>query len=140
MLTRTALALFLLLPAAASGQDLDTAVSGLVRISGTRGGTPVRGSGFVVALDGDKATIVTASHVIQGVQHLEVTFAVDPAESFPAGALLGLESDNPRGLAVFEVRGALPAGVITLGFETEVQPHLSETLFLSGFPSMKTMP
>ena len=54
MLTRTALALLLLFPATASAQDLDTAVSAVVRISGTRGATPVRGTGFVVGLERDK--------------------------------------------------------------------------------------
>jgi sulfatase-modifying factor enzyme 1/trypsin-like peptidase len=140
MLPRITLALLLLLPAAASAQDLDTAVSALVRISGTRAGTPVRGSGFVVGLDLNKATIVTASHVIEGVQQLEVTFAVDLTESFSAGAVLGMESGNPRGLAVFLVRGALPAGVTTLSFGTEDQLQRGEDVFLLGFPEMATAP
>ncbi|HYO15460.1 MAG TPA: SUMF1/EgtB/PvdO family nonheme iron enzyme [Thermoanaerobaculia bacterium] len=140
MLLRTALALLLLLPAAASAQDLDAAVSAVVRISGTRGDTPVRGSGFVVGLDRDKATIVTAAHVVEGVQQLEVTFAADLTESFPAAGVLGMDAGSPNGLAAFQVRGALPAGVTTLSFEVESRPDLGEALFLLGFPEMAPAP
>lgn len=140
MLIRAALALLLLLPAAASAQGPDTAVSALVRISGTRGGAPVRGSGFVVGLDDNKATVVTASHVIEGLQKIEVTFAAQPTLSFPVGSVLGLDPGSPNGLAVFEVRGALPPGVTTLSLEIENRPRVGETLLLLGFPQMELTP
>src|SRR5262245_45731452 len=136
---RTALALLLLLAPAASAQDLDTALSALVRISGTRNDTPVRGSGFVVRLDRDQATIVTASHVIECEQQIEVTFAADPAQSVPAGTVLGMNAGNPRGLAAFQVRGA-PPGVTALSFGIESRPRLGEALFLLGFPQMELAP
>jgi hypothetical protein len=141
MLVRTAFALLLLLPAAAATQELDPAVSAVVRISGTRGGTPVRGTGFVVGLDRDKATIVTASHVIEGVQQLEVTFAANlTTEIFPAGRILGLDAGNPHGLAAFQIRGELPAGVTILSFEAENQPRQGDEVFLVGFPEMALAP
>lgn len=139
MLTRTALALLLLLSPAASAQDLDTALSALVRISGTRSETLVRGSGFVVALDRGKATILTASHVIEGVQQLELAFAADLTRTFPVGTVLGLDAGNPRGLAAVQVLGA-PAGVTPLSFEIERRPRLGEALFLLGFPQMELAP
>jgi S1-C subfamily serine protease len=134
------LALLLLLAPAASAQDLDTAISAVVRIFGTRNDTTVRGSGFVISLAPGKATIVTASHVIEGVQELKVTFAVAPTDSFPVGVVLGMESGNPRGLAVFQVRGALPASVIALSFETGVQLQRGEELFLLGFRHISPEP
>ncbi|HYO15456.1 MAG TPA: SUMF1/EgtB/PvdO family nonheme iron enzyme [Thermoanaerobaculia bacterium] len=140
MLNRAALALLLLLPAAASAQDLDMALSAVVRISGTRGGTPVRGSGFVVSLDRDKATIVTAAHVVEGAQQLEVAFATDLTESFLAAGVLGMDAGSPNGLAAFQVRGALPEGVTTLSFDVESRPGLGEALFLLGFPEMAPAP
>jgi formylglycine-generating enzyme required for sulfatase activity len=140
MSIRTALALLLLLPAGASAQDLEAVLSAVVRISGMREDTPVRGSGFVVGFEGDKATIVTASHVIQGVQQIEVTFAVDLAERFPAGVVLGMETGSPHGLAVFQVRGQLPAGVTALSVDFEKRPRLGESLFLVGFPEMAQAP
>lgn len=140
MLIRLSLVLLLLFAPVASAQDLDAALSALVKISGTRNETPVRGSGFVIGLDGDKATIVTASHVIEGAREIEVTFAVDRTQSFPAGAVLGMETGNPRGLAVFQVRGALPAGLAPLSFETETPLQRGENVFLFGFPEMAAAP
>jgi sulfatase modifying factor 1 len=140
MLTRAALTLLLLLQAAASAQEIDKAISAMVRISGTRDGTPVRGTGFVVGLDRDKATIVTAAHVIEGVQQIEVTFAADSTDRFPADGFLRMESGNRTGLAVFQVRGALPAGVTSLSFEAESRPRPGEPLFLLGFPQMALEP
>ena len=138
---RTALALLLLFSAAASAQeDLETAVSAMVRISGTKDGSTVRGSGFVVAILPGKATIVTASHVIEGAEALEVSFAADPTERFPVDAFFGSETGNPHGLAAFQVRGPLPAGVALLSFETEGQPKLGAELFLVGFPQMEVSP
>ena len=140
MRIQTALALLLLLPATAVAQNLDTALSAVVRISGTRNGAEVQGSGFVIERDRDKATILTASHVIEGVQQLQVTFAADITESFPAGLVLGMESGNPRGLAVFQVRGALPAGVTALSFDTAAVLQRGEDVFVLGFPGMVTSP
>jgi formylglycine-generating enzyme required for sulfatase activity len=135
-------ALLLLLPAAAPAQEqgLDRALSALVRISGERDGTPVRGSGFVIALDRDKATVVTASHVIEGVQQIELAFAADLSESFPVQSVLGMDAGNPNGLAVVQVRGALPADAASLSFETERRPRIGEALFLLGFPEMAPAP
>ena len=104
-----------------------------------RNGTSVRGTGFVIVLDRDRATILTASHVIEGVQELKATFSGD-ATSFPVGTVLGMESGNPRGLAVFEIRGALPAGLTALSFDAEVQPQRGEDLFVVGFPQMAKSP
>lgn len=138
---RTALlALVLLLPAAVSAQDLDPALSALVRISGTRDGATVRGSGFVVGLDRDEAMIVTVSHVIAGVEKIEVTFAADLTRSFPAAGFMRMDAESPRGPAVLQVRGSLPAGVTTLSFETQSRPRLGTELFLLGFPEMATSP
>jgi len=138
---RATLALLLLLPSAASAQDLGTAVSAVVRTSGTKDGTTVRGSGFVVGLERDKATIVTASHVIEGVQQLEVTFGVDLTQSFPAGRILGIDTGNPRGLAVFQVSGVLPAGLTALSFDTETQLKRGEdAVSIVGFPNKSPIP
>ena len=140
MLTRIVLVLLLLLPSAAVAQELDAAVSALVRISGTRDGAPVRGSGFVVGLGPDWATIVTASHVIEGIQQIQVTFSADATQSFPAGSTLGMDAGNPNGLAVFQIRGALPAGITVLSFEGEQQPHPGDILLVLGFSQMETAP
>ncbi len=158
MMIRTAILLLLLLPAAGFPQDLDTAASAVVQISGTRNGATVRGSGFVVGLDRDKKTvsagrsgsnvaitvgddkamIVTVSHVIAGLENIQVTFAADLTESFPAEGFLRMDAESPKGPAVLQVHGALPAGVTVLSFESEKRPRLGEALYLLGFPQMAT--
>jgi formylglycine-generating enzyme required for sulfatase activity len=124
----------------AAAQDLKAATGALVRISGTREDTPVRGSGFVVAVNGDKATIVTASHVIEGVQDLRVTFAADPTESHAAGEVFGMEPQDPNGLAAFQVRGRLPKELTWLLLDADRRPAQGDDLFLLGFPERALTP
>ncbi len=133
--------LSLLLPAGAPAQDVDHALASAVRISGTRHGTPVRGSGFAVAVARDVATLVTASHVIEGAR-FEVAFAASATERFAVDAadVLGMESGNPNGLAVFQVRGAIPRGVTALTFNIESPPPTAEELLLVGFPNRSRTP
>jgi len=125
--------------ASVPAQEVDTARAAVVKISGTRGGTPVRGSGFVVSKNRNVATIVTASHVIQGAE-FEVRFAAAPTERFPVDAVLGMEAGNPNGLAVLQVRGAIPPGVETLSFDVENRPRADERLVLIGYPQMTLAP
>lgn len=103
-----AICLTLLTAAKASAQEVEPLLDAVVRISGTRGETPVRGSGFVVARSGDTATVVTASHVIEGVQ-FEVVFASSFDDRFPVDRadVLAMEIGDPNGLAVFRVRGSI---------------------------------
>ena len=68
--------LWTLVCAAAPAQDADRALASMVRIWGTRSGTLMQGSGFVVAIGRGSATIVTAAHVIEGTR-----FAVEFAAS-----------------------------------------------------------
>ena len=119
-------------------QEPSVAITSLVRIIGLRYGEPVWGSGFVVDLRRDTATIVTASHVIQGTQQLKVIFAVDLGEAFPAGLVLGADADKVNGLAAFQVRGDLPPGVTPLRFEFESRLRDGEMMFLLGFPQTMT--
>ncbi len=133
--------LLLLTPAVLSAQDVDQALASTVQISGTRQGTPVRGSGFVVALNRGVATVMTASHVIEGAT-FEVTFAASGNQRFevPHGDLLEMESGNPNGLAIFQVRGETPSGVVALDFDTSSPPRVGESLRLIGFPQRSRTP
>ena len=126
------------LAAAAAAQDVAAALASVVRISGTRGETPVRGSGFVVAVSGGVATVVTASHVIEGAR-FEVAFAA-ATDRFPVDAADVLGMDRGPDLAVFLVRGAIPAGVASLDFDVESRPRAAESLLLVGFPQSSRTP
>lgn len=118
----------------ANGQEVASAQAGVVKIFGLREGTPVQGSGFVVFITREQAIIVTAWHVIAGLQPLEVSFAVEPSTRFAAEPI-GTEFGNPRGLAALEVRGALPTGINALTFEPEERPQPGEDLTVLGFPN-----
>ena len=114
----------------------------MVLIAGSRGeGTAVRGSGFVVALERGMAIVVTSSHVIEGTK-FEVTFGADPSRSFavPPADVIKIETQNINGLAVFRVRGAIPAQVRPLGLASGDGPAIGASLYLVGFPQMATTP
>ncbi len=130
--------LVLFLPAAASTQDIESALTSVVRITGTRNEQPVRGSGFVVAVQGNVATVVTASHVIEGAQ-FEVVFSGTTAR-FQVDTILGMESGDRHGLAAFQVRGTIPAGVKALSLDAESRPRYGAPLFLVGFPQRSPVP
>ncbi len=138
MMKRTFLALALfVLPAASPAQDIEPIFASMVRITATRGDATVRGSGFVVDLRRDVATIVTASHVIEGAQ-IEVVFS-SSTRRFQPDVLLGMESGAPNGLATFQVRG-VPVGTAALSLDAANRPRAAEALLLVGFPQMSPTP
>lgn len=124
-------------PAAAATEA--AAGAGVVKILGLRDGTPVQGSGFVVSVDRGQVEIVTAAHVIAGLQPLEVELAVAPGERFAAESILGAEFGNPRGLAALRVRGDLPAGIAALAFDAESPLVPAEELMIIGYPNRQTV-
>ena len=129
-------------PSFVLSQGVGQALDSLVRITGTRdGGTPVRGSGFIVSRDDGVATVVTSSHVIEGVQ-FEVTFAVEPSRSFPVPPedVITIETQNINGLAAFRVRGKFPAQAQPLELVAGDGPALGQSLFLVGYPQMASSP
>jgi Trypsin-like peptidase domain len=108
-------------------------------VSGTIAGAPFHGSGFVIALDRGVATIVTASHVIEGASTLEVTFAADPMRSFPVSRVVSIEPKNQNGLAVFVVQGDVPGGVRPLQLAEGVSDlSPGDSAFLIGYPQNAT--
>ncbi len=118
----------LLLPAAAPAKGVEAALAAAVRISGTRGGVPVRGSGFVVAVDQGVTTVMTASHVIVGAR-FEVTFGANATRRFPVDPedILVTEPGELLGLAIFLVRDEIPDGVAPIAFDIESRPQAAES-------------
>ncbi len=76
--------------------------------------TPRPGSGVIVALNGTVATVLTASHVVQGATRgFRVAFAAapdDPPLRVVPEDQLGMDQDSINGLAAFRVRN-VPATV-----------------------------
>jgi len=135
-----AFAILPLLLVSSCAEPLDKELSAVVRIAANQGGTPVRGTGFVISVTPKQAIIVTAAHVVNKVQTPTVTFAADLEKNFPAGPLIGILANSPGGLAAFSVSGEIPAGVTTLSVEGENPSRLGQPLFLLGFPQMDIAP
>ncbi len=130
--------LLLMLPSVTTAQSATQALAALARITCTRGGEPQpSGSGFVVGIEGDLATIVTASHVIEGTRcEAEFTTSVSRV---PVERVVGIEAGERHGLAALWVRGA-PAGVEVLELDAETPVDLGEPLLLAGFSQMASRP
>ncbi|MGE3151159.1 MAG: SUMF1/EgtB/PvdO family nonheme iron enzyme [Nitrospiraceae bacterium] len=115
-------------------QDIEDLKSGVVRITAqVEGQQPKVGSGFIVRLEKGAAYLVTASHVIEGDPRPQVTFYPQPQQSFPA-RLIGIESQNQKGLASLLVSGPLPEGLIALTIDRVGQITGGEPITLIGFP------
>lgn len=122
-------------------QGRAAALSAFVRIDGTVQVTPCQGSGFVVGLDRGVATIVTASHVIEGAMQFQVTFNADSLRPFPISNMVKLEARNQNGLAVFVVQGEWPSGVRPLQLaQADARLAVGDSAFLIGYPAMASTP
>lgn len=115
-------------------QDIEEIKSGVVRITArVEGQQPKVGSGFIVRLGKDAAYIVTAAHVIEGDPNPQVTFFLQSQQSFTA-RVIGVESQNPKGLAALLVSGPLPDGLISLALDQTREIQGGEPITLIGFP------
>lgn len=119
-------------------QEVETLAPGLaslVKITGTT--SP--GSGFVVAVDDNLATVVTASHVIAGTPRFRVFFAAAPQRPFEVDSqsLIGIQLDELHGLAAFRVRGEIPDNVVPVSLDTDTQlePGGGRPLVFWGYPT-----
>lgn len=118
----------------------DSAPASLVRIESQMS----QGSGIVVSLEDGRATIVTASHVIEGAERFHVVFSVAPDRTFPVSFgddVVGFEHGDD-GLAIFRVGGRLPPGLATAVFDQKPALHegYGQPLTAWGFPGRVTRP
>ncbi|WP_447969490.1 SUMF1/EgtB/PvdO family nonheme iron enzyme [Nitrospira sp. M1] len=120
--------------------DLNGLKDGVVKITSTLEGRSRVGSGIIVKTDGKVAYIVTVSHVIEGDPAPQISFHGKPNRKFP-GEIIGLDSRNPKGLAVLMVQApALPTGVQPLLFDQAIGSHAGEDVTLIGFPRLPPVP
>jgi Uncharacterized conserved protein len=128
-----ALLAVLLFPHALWGQDIEDLKKGVVKITAhVEGQQPKVGTGFIVRLEKDAAYIVTASHVIEGDPKPQITFFPQP-QSFTA-QIIGIESENQKGLASLRVSGAVPEGLMALTLDQTSSITGGEPIMLIGFP------
>src|SRR5688572_4556960 len=118
---------------AVTGQEPSGVQAAVVRITGT----PRPGTGVVVALEQGVATVLTASHVIQGAGTFQVVFSASPdlpPTDVPSRDVVGMQPDDVHGLAAFRVRG-VPGGVRAIRLEIPAAPTTRQDLVYWGYPN-----
>jgi len=115
-------------------QDIEILQKGVVKVTTTTfEGKRKIGTGFIVRLGVDVVYIVTASHVIEGARDVKVEFFTGRNRLIPV-EVLGLEGDDPRGLAALAIEGKIPAGVSVLKMDRVTPVRAGEPVTIIGFP------
>jgi quinoprotein glucose dehydrogenase len=124
---------------AVRAQDADEIQAAVVKIMDT----PRPGTGVVVAVEQGTATVLTASHVIQGAtKGFRVVFAASPdlaPMTVQSSDVVGMQPDETHGLSAFRVRG-VPAAVKAVPLTTSVTFAARQDLVYWGYPSGATRP
>lgn|SRR5574340_79752 len=124
----------LLVPQFLQAQDIAQVKKGVVKITAqAEGQQPKVGTGFIVRVEKNAAYIVTASHVVEGDPKPQVTFYPQPQQTF-AGRIIGVESENRKGLASLLVAGPIPEGVAALALDQTSLITGGEPVTFVGFP------
>ncbi len=129
------LLLTLISPHPLLAQDIAQIKKGVVKITAQVEGKNRVGSGIIVKLEEGHVYIVTASHVIKGDSTPQITFFPQPQQPFSA-QIIGIESENPNGLASLRVSGAVPEGLVALTLDQTSPIIGGESVMLIGFPPM----
>ena len=126
------------LPHPAGAQSLDQVRQGVVKVVPKVAGRG-EATGFVVRTEAKAAYIVTASHVVAGAAEIGVEFFGTP-RLYP-GRVLGMEGGNePHGLAALIVEGDVPASVVVLAFNRDLDVQPGEPITVIGFPQKIAIP
>lgn len=123
----------LFVPDFLQAQDITQVKKGVVKITAQVAGKNKVGSGVIVKVDEDHVYLVTASHVIDGDSQPNVFFYASPHRAYRA-RVLGLEGDDPAGLAALLVEGKVPSDLVTLHLDQVTKVGGGEPITLIGFP------
>ena len=129
----TLVLLVLLVPEFLQAQDITQVKKGVVKITAQVAGKNKIGSGVIVKVDDDHVYLVTASHVIEGDSQPNVFFYAAPHRAYRA-SVLGLEGDDPAGLAALLVEGKIPSDLVALHLDQTTKVSGGESITLIGFP------
>jgi hypothetical protein len=127
-----------LMPAIAFAQDINTLKSGVVRIRNTS--TQDVGTGFIIRIDGERAYIITASHVVKDNEHPSVYLYNRQNEAVQA-TLAYREADEQKGLALLEIKSNKEtfAGLVPVGLRVSSDLKGGEQVQVIGFPDGVTI-
>lgn len=110
---------------------------GVVKITAQVDGKMKVGTGFIVRVDKDAVSIVTAAHVVEGDPKPTMTFSSQPQQPFVA-QVVGIEGGDPQGLAALRVARPIPDGVVALPLDLTTKVVGGEAITFIGFP--RTLP
>ncbi len=94
--------------------SIDEAKKGIVKIMATTFEERRKvGAGFIVRIEHGAVYILTAAHVVEGGQDIEVEFFTQRNRPIPA-KIIRLEGGDPQGIAALLVDENLPSGILSL--------------------------
>lgn len=119
---RGAIAAILVLAGASSpAQEIESLKQAVVRIlSHSKDGISKTGTGFIVKIAPDVVHIVTATHVVQGAEKIEIEFFAKRDALVPA-KVGRMEDDSLRGIAYLVVGTSAPAGARALALAPQIK-------------------
>jgi trypsin-like peptidase/tetratricopeptide repeat protein len=97
------------------------------------------GTGIIIKLEENSAYIITASHVVEGDPNPLITFHTRPNHSY-SSRIIGLEVDNPKGLAVMIVEDKISGKLKELNVAHKIPISGGEKGILIGFPRISGTP
>ena len=116
-------------------QEIETLRKGVVKISTTTfEGRQKIGTGFIVRQEKKTVIIVTASHVVEGSQGIDVEFFSARGRLF-AAKVIGMEGGDPQGLAVISLTGEIPEAIPVLKMNSSVPVRAGDAVTIIGFPN-----
>lgn len=113
--------------------DIEHLKAGVVKIVAQMKGNTKIGTGFIVRLEKDATYIVTASHVIEGDLHPQITFFGHPGQPHKSEVVRS-EGGEARGVAALIVKGRVPSGLRALKLDPSLRVNDGEMVTLIGFP------
>jgi S1-C subfamily serine protease len=116
-------------------QGIETLQKGVVMIRTTSPEQSSKtGTGFIVRRGADVVYIITASHIVEGADNVEVEFFTQRNRPVPA-KLIQQEGDDPKGLAALVVQGNIPADVVVLKMNRGGLVRAGDLVTIIGFPN-----
>ncbi len=119
--------------ASAGAQDIASLQAGMVRVVAMAEGKRKTGAGFIVRLEKDRAFIATASHVVEGAEQVEVEFFAE-RNRFVAVRIVGIEGNDPHGVAALMTQAAPPATARPLVLNAQLPVQAGDPILTIGFP------
>jgi len=122
-----------------NAQSIGDLKKGVVKVTAQVDGKTKIGTGFVVRIEKEAAYIVTAAHVIEGAQTVEVEFYTERNRQY-SPRIISQESGDPQGLAVLLIEKTVPPETNVLRFTQGVDAKAGDEVTIIGFPRIAGVP